>query len=299
MIHTHDTRKIFAALLGLVLCALLPGCKAPTAEPALKPEPEPEQETIAPMQVSLLKVGKADVIVLQTGEEILVIDTGEEEDGEELVTFLTNLGLDHIDTLIITHFDRDHVGGADTVVEQLKIGQVILPAYQGSSTEYLDFLSALDDRDIVPKKLTEPLELSFGAASVLIEPPLSYETPDNGIETDNNFSLITTVVHGENRFVFMGDAEKQRIRQWLDGDTAAPCDFLKVPHHGVYNSALRDLVAATTPEFAVICSSDKHPADTQTLELFKGQNAQVLETRHGDITVISDGTGIEIHQKSE
>ncbi|MEG2118908.1 MAG: MBL fold metallo-hydrolase, partial [Pseudoflavonifractor sp.] len=224
MVRTHRGKTAATALLCLMICALLPGCKTTVPEP----------QHILPMQVSLLRVGKADAIVLQAGEETLVIDAGEEEDGEELVTFLTNQGIQRVDTLIITHFDRDHVGGADTVVEELEIGQVFLPAYEGSSTEYLDFMEALKEKSILPKNLTEPVEFTFGDASVLVEPPLSYEVPGKLAEIDNNFSLITTVVHGEKRFIFAGDAEKQRIRHWLEEGTVAPCDFLKMPHHGVY-----------------------------------------------------------------
>ncbi|MEG2176852.1 MAG: MBL fold metallo-hydrolase, partial [Oscillibacter sp.] len=284
---------------SVALCALLAGCGAASPPKAPPTEAPPTNAAITPLQVSLLKVGKADAIILQSGPEIWVIDTGEEEDGEEVVTFLRNQGLDHVDVLVITHYDRDHVGGADTVVEELDVRQVLLPAYEGSSSEYADFMAALDEKGIVPQKLTEPMELSLGEATVLVEPPSSYARPGEGVEIDNNFSLITTVTHGENRLIFAGDAEKQRLRQWLSAGTAAPCDFLKMPHHGVYNTALSDLLEATTPEFAVICSSKKHPADTETLELLKQEAVQSWETKDGNVTVISDGKKLEIHQERE
>ncbi len=252
-----------------------------------------------PLKVTFLKVGKADAIAVQTGNKTMVIDAGEEEDGEELVAFLKNQGISYVDVLVITHFDRDHVGGADTLVEEMEIGEILLPAYEGTHTEYLDFMHALEKKGIQPRRLTEPVEMQLGEAFVKTEPPQSYEMKEGVIEQDNNFSLITTLIHGDNRFLFTGDAEKQRIRQWLSQENVEVCDFLKVPHHGVYNTALKDLADAVSPEYAVICSSGKNPADAKTLELLRSRGIETLETKDGNVTVISDGNHLEIRQELE
>ncbi len=251
------------------------------------------------LKTVLLKVGKADAIVVQAGGKAIVIDAGEEEDGEEVVAYLNNQGLSRIEALIITHYDRDHVGGADTVVEQMEIGEVFVPAYTGSHTEYADFITALEEKKIVPKELTQPVEFTLGEAIVRIEPPASYEHTVGAVEMDNNFSLITTIIHGSNRLLFTGDAEKQRIRSWLEQKCDVSCDFMKVPHHGVYNTALRDLLEASEPEYAVICSSNKNPADVQTLELLKQYGVKTYQTKDGNVTVISDGSTLEVKQELE
>lgn len=254
---------------------------------------------LEPLKATLLKVGKADAIILQCQDHTMVMDAGEEEDGEEVIQFLNDQGISKVDILLITHFDQDHVGGADTLIETLPVGEVFLPDYEGNSTEYVDFIAALQEKEITPKRLREPVEFMLGEAQVLVEPPVSYETLVEGAEMDNNFSLITTIMHGENRLLFTGDAEKQRIREWIQGKTAVDCDFLKVPHHGVYNTALQELLDRTSPEYGVICSSNKNPADVQTLELLKGRNCSVFQTKDGNVTVISDGGCLEVHQQLE
>ncbi|MEG1633374.1 MAG: MBL fold metallo-hydrolase [Oscillospiraceae bacterium] len=253
-------------------------------------------EAVPPLTVTLLKVGKADAIVLRSEGHAMVIDTGEEDDGEELVAFLENQGIHRVDALIITHFDRDHVGGADTLIEKMEVGQIYLPAYRGDSSDYLDFIAALSLKGLVPQELTQAIEFDFMAARVLVEPPPSYETVGGATENDNNFSLVTTVIHGDNRLLFAGDAEKQRIRGWLSGGTAAACDFLKMPHHGVYNTALNELLESVSPQYAVICSSEKHPADKETMALLKQKSITAFETKDGDVTLISDGSRLKIHQ---
>ena len=171
--------------------------------------------------------------------------------------------------MIITHFDQDHVGGADTVMENLQVNRIYVPDYEGVHAEYLDFLHAAEAADVPIQRLSKPVSFPFGDAEVLIEPPASYEIPEGKADYDNNFSLITTVLHGNNRLVFMGDAEKARIREWLQGDSAVRCDFLKVPHHGIYNKAQEELFETLAPRYSVICSSQKHPAEEKTLELLK------------------------------
>ena len=52
-------------------------------------------------------------MILETGGKVMVIDAGEEDDGAELVTYLKERNLSQVDVLIITHYDKDHVGGAD------------------------------------------------------------------------------------------------------------------------------------------------------------------------------------------
>ncbi|HBN56034.1 MAG TPA: hypothetical protein DD414_04605 [Lachnospiraceae bacterium] len=175
----------------------------------------PGRSRLPPLKATLLKVGKADAIIVQSDNYAMVIDAGEEEDGEEVTAFLNNQGITCVDTLIITHFDKDHVGGADTLVESVKVGRVLLPYYEGVSTEYLDFMKALKQTGLKPERLSKPLNFKIGEASVLVEPPLSYQVDSSQAENDNNFSLITTITHGENVLLFTGDMEKQRIRKWV------------------------------------------------------------------------------------
>ena len=258
---------------------------------------QPEKSPLASLTCTFLKVGKADAMVLQTNGQTLIIDTGEEDDGQELVDFLKNRNITQVEMLIITHFDKDHVGGADTLLANIPVVRVLVPDYEGVDTEYTDFIKALADAGITPERISEPLSFPFGEAVVAVDPPASYEIPDGAAEYDNNFSLVTTVTHGINRMYFAGDIEKDRIRELVSSGNLSACVFLKVPHHGIYHTALEDLIKTLNPKYAVVCSSDKHPAEAETLKLMKKYGVDVLETRHGNITLISDGQHLELHQK--
>lgn len=248
------------------------------------------------LTVRFLKVGKADAIILQCGQETMVLDTGEEDDGQELVEKLEQMDADRVDCLIITHFDSDHVGGADTLIQHMPVDRICIPAYEGDGEEYRDFLKAMEEAGVEADRLTEAVTLTLGNAEVLIEPPASYEMGDSDQEYDNDFSLITTVRHEGQVLVFMGDAEEKRIREWTGTGQAEDCDLIKIPHHGKYDAALESLIEVTRPEYAVITCSKKNPPEGKTLKLLKQQKAEVFLTRDGDITVTSGGKGLEISQ---
>ena len=287
MIPIKTTKWLKPAALLLAALLLLGGCTE---------APDPG---LTPLTVTALRVGKADALIVSTGSHTLLIDTGEEEDGAEITEYLQKRGITSVDAMIITHFDRDHVGGAATVLAQIPVEAIYAPDYEGTRPEYRDFLQAAEAAGVPVTRLTENCSFRLGDAEVLIEPPAAGASSGETAEDDNNLSLITTIVHGENRFVFMGDAEKQRIREWMDGGSAQPCDFLKVPHHGVYNKALKELLPVLKPEVSVICSSRKHPAEPKTLELLRAFCPAIFETKDGDVLVISDGRKLEVQQKTK
>ncbi len=251
------------------------------------------------LRVTLLKVGKADAIVLETGDGVMVLDTGETEDGDKLADFLQARGIARVDLLVITHFDKDHVGGAAALAGRLELGRVLLPDYEGARPEYRAFLEVLAQKGVSPERLASPVTLSLGPAQLLVEP--AADQPGSGpdappAEEDNDLSLVVTVTHGQNRLLFMGDAEGRRIAEWLAGPSCAPCDFIKLPHHGRYDPALEQLLAAAAPRYAAICCSQKNPAEPQTLALLQQAGVQVYETKDGDITLVSNGQTLKISQ---
>lgn len=261
---------------------------------------ETQQKVLPLLTAKIFKVGKADAMVLQQEDKVIILDAGEEEDGLEIVEYLQKHSLSRVDALIITHFDKDHVGGADTVLESLVVERVILPDYEGISTDYQEMMDALalskEKNDTQEIRLKEDWEMSWGKADILIEPPSSYEIPDASKEYDNDFSLITTVRYGDTSLVFMGDAEKRLVRSWLAKNQERQCDFVKMPHHGVYQTALVELMESLRPSSAALCTSQKNSAETKTVELLKAYRVAVFETRNGDITVSSDGVRVSVRQ---
>lgn len=249
------------------------------------------------LKVTVLKVGKADAIVLQSAGKTMLIDTGEVDDAEKIVKFLKESGVTDVDAMIITHFDKDHVGSAGAIVEQFNVNKVLIPNYEGTREEYFSFMDAMQAAMIEPERVAAQMEFTFGETTVQIDPPLDYDVDliaDAVEDYDNTLSLMTTVTCGEKTFLFTGDADRRRIKEWLSNTDPGHVDFLKVPHHGLFNAELEHLLEVTTPEYAAITCSKKNPADQTTLELLVKYHVNVFQTSDGRITAVTDGQKIDV-----
>ncbi len=251
------------------------------------------------LTVKILKVGKADAIFVRSGDQTMMIDVGKIKDAEEIVQFLHNENITTLDTMIITHFDKDHVGAAGMIVEEFNVGQVLIPNYDGLIAEYNDFMTSMTAAQITPQRVSEQMTFTFGEATVHIDPPINYDVnviSDAVDDYDNTLSLMTTITCGEKHFLFAADADRRRLNEWMENNKPGDIDFLKVPHHGSFNASLDALLAATTPEYAAITCSKKNPADDVTIQTLQKYGVNIFQTRDGQVIVVTDGNNIKVLQ---
>lgn len=245
--------------------------------------------------ITAFSVGKADALLLLEGDTAVLVDTGEKDDGEEILRELQKRRIRRLELLLITHFDKDHVGSAAYLMEHLEVSRVMMPDYEGSRPEYTDFISLLEGHPDVQRP-DAPVRFSTGALEWTVYPaedPARIRKTDG--EYDNDMSLVARVDYGECRFLLTGDIEEERIRQMLAGGTNWSCDWIKMPHHGRYSCAQRDLLDAVRPSFAVICCSKKNPAEDQTLEMLEERGIVFSDTSETSVVTVCDGARIEIN----
>ncbi len=278
-------KTITGACMVLILSVSLCSCRVQDKTSEKAPSPENE------FNISILKTGQADAIILKTKYHTAVIDCGEEDDGDEVVEHLADTGTENIDYLFITHFDKDHVGGASEVLNGFKANKIIMPDYIGTSDEYYTFTSTLREKKITPTLLSEEITLTLDDVLFRVYPAQrnSYKEPDN------DHSLVISVTHGENKFLFAGDAEKDRLSE-LSKQLDLDHDFLKLPHHGNYNKETTAFLKGVTPSYTVICDSDKNPAENKTIKALEAVGSKIYHTKDGDIKATSDGKLILITQ---
>lgn len=247
------------------------------------------------MQCDVMKIGKADCIVLAEESYTVLIDCGESDDGTEIIKHLQEMGTDEIDCLIITHFDRDHIGGAADVIDAFPVKRLLEPDYEPESPdseEYLAYRDAISRNQIQAESLNDDLQLNIGGMRMQIY--TANAVYDKNI--DNNNSLVVDLTHEGNRFLFAGDIEKQRIQDMLEQGQINSCDFLKVPHHGRYNSALNDLFEAASPTYAAITCSVKNPPEQETLDALEAVGCIVYSTKDSEVHVRSTKNGVHVDQ---
>ena len=196
-----------------------------------------------------------------------------------------------MDHIFITHFDKDHVGGFPEVMDNVTASNIIVPDYEGNNDEYEEYLKTVSDKGLQITTLTE--DISFTLDDVLFE--VSVPRKQSYAEGDNDFSLVISVTHGENTFLFTGDAEADRLTEVISA-FGRQYDFLKVPHHGKYNKNTKRFITTIKPTYSVICDSEKNPAEDETVSILEFVESEIYSTRNGNVSVLSDGKEIKILQ---
>ena len=278
------TKRLAALLLAAVL---LTGC-AVTA-----PAETAGESASAELEVHFFDAGKADAILLTAESGTVLIDAGEKGFGKTILTYLKEKCVERIDYLIVTHFDKDHVGGAAKVLNGITVGTVLQSNQPKDSEEYENYCKALKTAGITPVTVRETLSFTLSGVTFTVDPPRRTEY---GEDESNNSSLIVTVQNGNDRFLFTGDAQTQRIAEFLDTEPAA-CGVLKLPHHGQDEALLGELLSAVQPKIAVITSSDDEPESEAVVEALEQAGVQILLTRNGAFTLQSDGNEIAVIQQ--
>lgn len=130
-------KRLCALLLAALL--LLSGCAAGRPDGGLPT-----------LTVTFLDVGKADCILLEAEGRAAMIDAGNQGDAEEILALLSAKGISSLDFLLLTHLDKDHIGGADALIENVPIGTIYAPDYDKGNKQYDQYIAALTAAGIEP-----------------------------------------------------------------------------------------------------------------------------------------------------
>ena len=216
--------------------------------------------------VEYLDVGQADSILLSSDGEYMLIDAGNNSDGDDIVQYLQSVGANTLKYAVGTHAHADHIGGMDDVIEDLHVENLLLPSTVTNTQTYTDVLDAAAAKNLtvtVPQK---------GAIYSLGDTQISVIAAEQSTNL-NNTSIVLKATYENTAFLFMGDAETEVENTILSSGTPVQCDVLKVGHHGSDTSTSNAFLAAVSPEAAVIScgagNSYGHPS-ASTLEKLAG-----------------------------
>lgn len=282
--------KLSVTLLLLLNITLLSACHSGTLNKEARLSPSIDLID-APLEINVLETGKSDCIIITIEDKTVMIDTGLDENGEQIVNFLKKEQIDVIDYLIISHLDKDHIGGIETILDEISVSTIIQPNYTRDTKQYKQYEKALKEHELTPIYLTNNMEFKLNDATFKIYPPLQEE-----YELSNDYSLITSISYGEQNFLFAGDAEDIRLSEFL---TTQPQQYtlLKLPHHGKYNETLDEFLTTISPTYGIITCSEEEYADIEVLELLAKHNIQTLMTSDGPIVIRSNGQNISVQQQ--
>ena len=240
--------------------------------------------------VSFIDVGQADSVLIRNGNYNMLIDAGNNEDGEKLVNYFKSLGIEEFTYVFATHPHEDHIGGMDDIINNFKIDNYYMSNKLSTTKTFMDVLDALDRRNL---KYTVPNKgdtLKLGDANIKVI------YPGDDKSNINDSSIVLKITYGKNSFLLTGDATSNVERKIYNEDIKS--DVLKVAHHGSSYSSTDVFLDKVKPYYAVILVGKNniynHPSN-KTLEKLNKRNIKVYRTDlDGTIVFISDGDNLNV-----
>ncbi|WP_323172266.1 ComEC/Rec2 family competence protein [Natrialba sp. PRR66] len=261
------------------------------------------------LEIHHIDVGQGDSTLLVTPEnETVLIDTGDwPADGQDVIDYLDERGIDRIDHLVATHAHSDHIGGHAGVIEHLEEnGDGVGAAYDSgvahTSATYDNYLDAIEEYDVdlfeVVEGDTLPLENGTTEITVL-NPPAG----DSGDDLDRN-AVVLAVEFGEFSYLTTGDIGEATEARLVDAHGGAlDADVYQAGHHGSSTSSTDPFLDAVNPDTAIVSSAlDSqygHPHD-EVLEAFADRGIETYWTGvHDSVVLRTDGEKQSVTPETE
>lgn len=244
------------------------------------------------LKVYITDVGQADSILIRDGNYNMLIDAGNNSDGEKLVKYYKELGITSFKYVFASHPHEDHIGGMDDIINNFDIENFYMPDKLSTTKTFEDMLDALERKNlkyIVPK-VNDKLSLNNSNIDVI------YVGSD---ESDiNDSSIVLKLNYFSNSFLFTGDLGSNKEKEILNSGANIKADVLKVGHHGSSYSTASLFLDKVNPSFAAISVGKnniyKHPASS-TLEKLNKRGIKVYRTDlDGTILFESNGKDISV-----
>ena len=212
----------------------------------------------AEMTLFSVNVGKADAHLLHHGDTLYLIDAGTAASYGQLSAALKTLGVTHLDGVIVTHTDKDHVGG----LMALATSAIEIDAWYASA--YFTGVKEKKHPAVLAAKVRGQSVnwLQSGDSLPLGEGVLKVLAPIEASDEENDNSLVLLADTPDGRMLFMGDAELMAERRLMTAHKLPRCEVLKVGHHGADDATSDLLLATVQPSLAVISTSTEERAET-------------------------------------
>lgn len=229
------------------------------------------------LQILALDVGQGQSILLSSGETRALVDCGSGNSwcdaGQTAADHLCSMGCSALDYLILTHYDSDHVNGVLALMERLPVSMLLAPKQADEGGWQAELLEIAASHGTQVRYVEEELLLPLSEGQLTLYPPL-------GEGGDNEQGLSVCCGVGDYDLLITGDMDSATERLLLERYDLPDIEALVVGHHGSKYSTSEELLAALTPETAIIsCGANSygHPAD-ETLRRLVRSGADICRT---------------------
>ena len=244
------------------------------------------------VEYHFIDVGQGDATLIRTPEGDILIDAGENSAEDDLKAYLDLQGVEVLYYAIFTHPDSDHIGGADMVLAEYEVLNVIKPELEKDTTVYKRMMDGIAAEGCTVYNALPGETYSLGEFDMFVFGP----DPNNKKLDSNNSSIVIKATWGSTTAMLTGDAEEPAEESILKTFSSAELGsmLLKMGHHGSKTSSTDAWLAAVNPKIAVIsCGLNNkygHPHAEVLARIAPYVGDQVYRTDLlGSIVFITDG----------
>ena len=240
--------------------------------------------------IHFVDVGQGDCILIGQNNEYILIDAGNNEDGQLLVEYFKELGVKKFKYVIGTHAHEDHIGGIDNIINNFELDKFYMPDVITTTKTFEDVLDALlkKQKAFDTPKIGDKFKLN----------DLEFEVLYLGTDkSDLNYtSIVLKLTYKNTTYLFMGDATSKVEKILINEGKDLSSDVLKVGHHGSQYSSTATFLKKVNPSYAVIqVGQDNeydHPKQVTLDKLNKLNTLTYRTDEQGTIILTSDGENI-------
>ena len=252
--------------------------------------PEPRLPPPTGLRLTVLDVGQGDSILLQVPEGAVLVDQGPPE--ADVARQLRSLGVGRLAALVLTHPQRDHIGGAEAILRRVAVDRVLDPRLSVSGPFERDALATAADRGVPVVEARSGDGFRLGRLRLRILWPDRAGAPG---EDPNLLAVVLLASYGEVDALLTADAETDVTARLV----ARQIEILKVAHHGSADPGLAEELRELRPTVAVIsCGRNNdygHPTPSTLAALRESPGLTLYRTdEDGRVVLETDGRRISV-----
>ena len=206
----------------------------------------------ATLDLVFFDVGQGDAVLVSTpnGYNVLV-DTGPRSFGGEsaaaytVLPFLKQQAIDHLEAVVVTHPDGDHLGGFPSILREVSVDRVLHSGQQVKTDLYTETRELMNRHNISEQSVVRGDSFAFGSTQVEVLGPPSRPL-QRGIQSENGRSVVLRLSYGKVDVLLPGDVEADAERDLVRSyGRQLASRVVKVPHHGSETSSTKSFVRAS------------------------------------------------------
>lgn len=244
-------------------------------------------------EVTFVDIGQGDCIIVRApfNRSTVMIDTGgklsfasqrwqkrsvtTDQAERTSINYLKSLGISHLDAICLSHHDTDHIGYLPTVLKNLKVDNVVVPAGMERQPRFIRLA-------ISPTNLRQPKIVAVKAGDAFPQAGLTVLHPFKAGHGENTDSMVLRGTFGQKRFLFTGDLDKAGEQRLMRHYPDLAVDVLKLGHHGSKTASSKAFLRKTHPAIGIISAGRfnryGHP-NNATMQRLKETHVKPVSTQ--------------------